>query len=279
MATNENFIDGSEFISKKLLKHVNALNRSLRSANTNKGLFYKGRSLAGGRHLINTFKAVKNDRVNDDRFRTIHVDPKVSAGFSIAIDCSGSMDSATNRWGGLGVTFSRWENIAMLLNSILPALDKKGVKSHCGLVDVIKATNETTYKGNLFEISSPSDRWREKRLTKLCSVYMSGGTHIATYAQTAIEMAERLETTQKIALFVTDGYCGSVRYLQSLKEQAENKGITLVGIGIGDVDSSVARSFPNGIYAKNGLKLGEHLLKHLAMIVNRGGVTEGVEIS
>ena len=271
-------VKASEYMASKMLRFLNVLARKLRSANSSKGLHYKGRTLAGGRHLVNTFRAVKNNRDNHDRFRTIYVDPKLSAGFSIAIDMSGSMDSQTSQWGGCG-RYSRWENIAILLNTILPALDRIGVKTYAGLVDVVGTDNQLGYKGSLFEITDPSQKWDSRNFDKLFNVYMSGGTHIATYAQTAIEMAEQLPTDQKIAMFVTDGYCSSVSYLESLKQQAKAKGITLVGVGIGDVSPQVAKAFPNGIYASNGLKLGEHLLKHLALIVERGGADEGLLIT
>lgn len=278
MANQKERNKACDVMSRKMLKFLNVLARKLRSANTSKGMHYKGRTLAGGRHLINTFRAIKNNRDNQDRFRTIFVDPKLSAGISIAIDMSGSMDSKTGAWGGCG-RHSRWENIAILLNSILPALDKIGVKTYAGLVDVIGTDNQLGYKGAIFEITNPNNKWDTRNFEKLYKVYMSGGTHIATYAQTAIEMAEQLPTDQKIALFITDGYCSSVSYLESLKQQAKAKGITLVGVGIGDVDPQVAKAFPNGIYASNGLKLGEHLLKHLALIVEKGGAEEGQVIS
>ena len=82
---------------------------------------------------------------------------------------------------------------------------------------------------------SSVSKWDTRNNSKLFNVYMNGGTHIATYAQTAIEMASTLPTDQKIALFITDGYCSSVSYLESLRQQALAKGITLVGVGIGDV--------------------------------------------
>ena len=125
---------------------------------------------------------------------------------------------------------------------------------------MIGTDNQLGYKGSLFEITDPSQKWDSRNFDKLFNVYMSGGTHIATYAQTAIEMAEMLPTDQKIAMFVTDGYCSSVSYLESLKQQAKAKGITLVGVGIGDVSPQVAKAFPNGIYASNGLKLGTFCL-------------------
>jgi hypothetical protein len=274
-ATKEQLVKAETALKSKMLRHLNVLARKLRSANTDKGLYYRGRTLAGGRHLINTFKAVQSNRDNDDRFRVISVDPKVSAGISIAIDCSGSMDSACPAWGGIG-RHSRWENIAILLNGILPALDRIGVKTYAGLVDVIGTDNQMGYKGSVFEITNPNQKWRTENYKKLYDLYMSGGTHIATYALTAIEMAEELPTSQKIALFITDGYCGSLRYLESLRQQALAKGITLIGVGIGDVDVQTAQSFPNGIYARNGLVLGEHLLSHLAKVVERGEVEASV---
>jgi len=266
-----------ESLKKLMNPHVNVLRRSLITANSSKGLYYRGRGLAGGRHLINTYKAVKSDRINDDRFRTINVDPKLSAGFSISIDCSGSMDCSANSWGGLG-RMSRFENVATMLSTFLPICDRLGIASYAGMCDATRAKNGSALKGNLLEITTPNQKWNSGNDKRLFDLWMCGGTHIATYALTAIEMAEELPSDQKIAMFITDGYCSSVKYLESLKRQAEKKGIVLVGVGIGDAGERTAKAFPNGIFAKNAKDLSKHLLKHLSTIIKRGGAEMGVEV-
>ena len=267
----------NSILEKLLLRHTNVLRRALITANSDKGLYYRGRSLAGGRHLINTYKSVQNNQVNHDRFRTIKVDPRVSAGFSIAIDCSGSMDCNTRRFGG-AMTMSRWENVAVLLNVILPICDRLKIQTHAGLCDYTRSTNGAGTKGNLIPIIRPDSKWDTKWLPELFCLSMSGGTHIATYANTAIEMAEQMTCDQKVAMFITDGHCSSINMLESLKQQARRKGITLVGVGIGDVSRETAERFPNGIYATNAKTLGEHLLKHLAEIIKKGGIENGVMV-
>ena len=75
----------------------------------------------------------------------------------------------------------------------MPALDRIGVKTHAGLVDVIETKNQVGYKGSLFEITNPNQKWDTRNFERLYSVYMCGGTHIATYAQTAIEKKQNFK--------------------------------------------------------------------------------------
>ena len=94
---------------------------------------------------------------------------------------------------------------------------------------------------------------------------MVGGTHIATYADTAIKMVAKHNAQNKVAIYMTDGCCHSTTYLKSLEQIAKRQGITLVGIVMGG-EWGVS-DHPNGVFAKDGVELGKIILGHLAKAV------------
>ena len=250
-------------IRQGMTPQTNLLRRALIEARGAKGLNRTGRSLAGGRHLINTYRSAQADVVNEDRFKRSFIEPSVEAAMSLTIDISGSMQSPLRNGLSCG------ENVTLCASALAEVLDKLKVGHEMAYCDMnhtggVAKGASTSYRGLIY----PFTRTGQGVLypvAKLLRFPMNGGTNIATYADTAIKMVARQNAQNKVAIYMTDGCCGSTRYLKSLEQIAKRQGITLVGVVMGG--DWGASDHPNGVYAKDGVELGKVILGHLAKAV------------
>ena len=257
---------------KGMLPQTNLLRRALIEARGSKGLTRTGRSLAGGRHLVNTYRSVHSGVANEDRFKRTFIEPAVDGGVSMTIDISGSMDD-TLRNG-----YSIIQNVIASACAVAEVLDKLNVKHSFAFCDVeypqghIPSGSTSHYTGVLYPFSKPSGKGLRYPADKLMNFPANGGTQISTYAESAINLARGLNAKNRVAIYMTDGCCGSSVYLQSLQEQARRDGIVLVGVvmGGGHYMEQEAKAHPNGVYAKDSTELGKIILGHLAQAIKKG---------
>lgn len=257
---------------KGMLPQTNLLRRALIEAKGSKGLTRTGRSLAGGRHLVNTYRSVHSGKANDDRFKRTFIEPAVDGGVSMTIDISGSMDDTLHNG------YSIIRNVIASACAVAEVLDKLNVKHSFAFCDVEYASGSmpsgatTHYTGLLFPFSKPSGKGLRYPADKLMNFPANGGTQISTYAECAIDLARNLNAKNRIAIYMTDGCCSSSRYLKSLQEQAKRDGIVLVGVvmGGGYHMEQEALHHPNGVYAKDSTELGKIILGHLAKAIKKG---------
>lgn len=260
---------------KGMTPQINTLRRALIEARGEKGLTRVGRSLAGGRHLINTFTSAQKGEVNHDRYRRAHIEPAVEAGFSFVIDISGSMD---DRIGGRGSPTIMASVMATAI-ALADVCDKLGVAHRVVGVDVEQTPTHLhtrrsakgascPYRGVLYPFSNEKGKglaWAEEALMRFPA---QGSTYIATYAEVAIEEALRLNAKNRVAVYMTDGDCTSTSFLHSLEEQAKARGITLVGVVMGKPQMAYyASQHPNGVFASSSEELGKVILGHLAKAI------------
>jgi hypothetical protein len=251
-------------IRQGMTPQVNLLRRALIEARGAKGLNRTGRSLAGGRHLINTYRSAQANVVNDDRFKRSYIEPSIEASMSLTIDISGSMDNTIHR---TGLTIG--QHVTLCASALAEVLDKLGVGHEMAFCDMARITGSgngatTNYRGLIYPFTK-TGKGVLYPVEKLLRFPMCGGTHIATYADTAIKMVAKHNAQNKVAIYMTDGCCHSTTYLKSLEQIAKRQGITLVGIVMGG-EWGVS-DHPNGVFAKNGVELGKIILGHLAKAV------------
>ncbi len=250
-------------IRQGMTPQVNLLRRALIEARGTKGLHRTGRSLAGGRHLINTYRSAQANVVNDDRFKRSFIEPSIEAAMSLTIDISGSMSST------LGNGLSCGENVTLCASALAEVLDKLGVGHEMAYCDMdyvgegVKGAS-AQYRGLIYPFTK-TGKGVLYPVSKLLRFPMNGGTNIATYADTAIKMVARQNAHNKVAIYMTDGCCSSTSYLKSLEQIAKRQGITLVGVVMGG--SWGVSDHPNGVFAKDGVELGKIILGHLAKAV------------
>ncbi|MAR83235.1 MAG: hypothetical protein CMF55_00355 [Legionellales bacterium] len=258
---------------KGMLPQTNLLRRALIEAKGSKGLTRTGRSLAGGRHLVNTYRSVHSGVVNEDRFKRTFIEPAVDGGVSMTIDISGSMDD-TLRNG-----YSIIRNVIASACAVAEVLDKLNVKHSFAFCDVeypqgqtIPSGSTSHYHGVIYPFSKASGKGLRYPADKLMNFPANGGTQISTYAEASIKLARQLNAKNRVAIYMTDGCCGSSVYLKSLQEQARRDGIVLVGVvmGGGHYMAKEAKAHPNGVYASDSTELGKIILGHLAQSIKKG---------
>jgi hypothetical protein len=261
---------------KGMLPQTNLLRRALIEARGAKGLTRTGRSLAGGRHLVNTYRSVHSGVVNEDRFKRTFIEPAVDGGVSMTIDISGSMDDT------LGNGYSIIRNVIASACAVAEVLDKLNVKHNFAFCDVEYANGNhrasspkgsaNPYVGVIYPFSKESGKGLRYPADKLMNFPANGGTQISTYAESAINLARSINAKNRVAIYMTDGCCSSSTYLKSLQEQARRDGIVLVGVvmGGGWNMENEAKAHPNGVYAKDSTELGKIILGHLAQSIKKG---------
>ena len=258
---------------KGMLPQTNLLRRALIEARGSKGLTRTGRSLAGGRHLVNTYRSVHSGVVNEDRFKRTFIEPAVDGGVAMTIDISGSMDDT------LGNGYSIIRNVIASACAVGEVLDKLNVKHSFAFCDVeypnggVHAKGATShYTGVLYPFSKPSGKGLRYPADKLMNFPANGGTQISTYAECAINLARQLNAKNRVAIYMTDGCCSSSAYLKSLQEQARRDNIVLVGVvmGGGYHMEMEAKQHPNGVYASDSTELGKIILGPLAQAIKKG---------
>lgn len=254
-------------IRQGMTPQVNLLRRALIEARGAKGLHRTGRSLAGGRHLINTYRSAQANVVNDDRFKRSFIEPSIEASMSLTIDISGSMDSQIGR---TGLTIG--QHVTLCASALAEVLDKLGVGHEMAFCDMESVSSgrgsSARYRGLIYPFTKTGQGVLYP-VEKLLRFPMTGGTNIATYADSAIKMVARHNAQNKVAIYMTDGCCSSTSYLKSLEQIANRQGITLVGVVMGS-DYGVS-NHPNGVFAKDGVELGKIILGHLAKSVKAQG--------
>lgn len=258
---------------KGMVAQTNLLRRALIEARGSKGLLATGRSLAGGRHLVNTYRSAQSGEVNQDRFKRSFVEPSVDAGASLMLDISGSMTD--NLWN----KYSIIQNVMASAVALSEVLDKLGVVHRIGGVDV-EMTSEGSDKeskvrstshgitGVVYPFSKPSGKGLNYPIESIMRFPANGSTYIATYAEVAVDEARKIRAKHRVALYMTDGCCRSSHYLHSLAQQAKRDNITLVGVVMGPPKMREQASLhPNGIYARDCVELSKVVLGHIAKAV------------
>lgn len=257
-----------------MLAQTNLLRRALKEERGARGLIKKGYSLAGGVHLVNTYRSAQAERVNNDRYKQELVEPEVDAGVSVMLDISGSMSDPLRGSGGTII-----QNVMASAVALSIVLDKLGVTHRIGGVDV-EMTDEGSAQerrvistshgitGVVYPFSKPSGKGLKYPSDAIMRFPANGSTYIATYAEVAVEEARKIRAKNRVALYMTDGCCASSGYLHSLAQQAKRDNITLVGVVMGPPKMmEQAKLHPNGIYAKNCVELSKVVLGHLAKAV------------
>jgi hypothetical protein len=196
----------------------------------------EGVTLSSSR-LAQGYVALERGYLHPRLFTNIKRRPKVSAGFALACDHSVSLNG-----GG-------WDEVCLLLGAIHSMADSLGVKSTSSIVhfapdrELSGAGVSTHYVPQPKLFLAPSEPWKDAYLPRLIAYEPRGYTSLVCYAETAIDMALKLECQHKLAFFLTDGACGEKKYLESLRLQALAQGVHLVGIGLGVEGAGL----PNGI--------------------------------
>jgi hypothetical protein len=242
----------------------NKVRRALEVANQKVGQNFIGSRLnTRSSALVNTLTSVNTGVVNRDRYHKMYQKPKVRASFSFAIDGSESMNYNNGCPAG-----NYWKECISLIHGLHTSCQKLGVDSTSALVmytygdcDVPMASS--SYKPVANVIKGLNDKWQREHPDRLRKKRCNGGTSIVCYAETAIDMIEMSDATHKIAFFLTDGEDYEKRYLESMRLQAQSKGIKLVGIGLGVSGDRL----PNGISGANALEIAPRMMDHLEKII------------
>jgi hypothetical protein len=95
----------------------------------------------------------------------------------------------------------------------------------------------------------------------------TGGTSLICYAETAMDMLADSEERYRVAFFLTDGYCNTLRYLESMRQYAEERGIILVGIGFGR--GVYGQGLPNEICGADALEVSRHMMDTLVKVLRK----------
>ena len=263
-----------EVARKGCLPQINLLRRALIEARGEKGLTRVGRSLAGGRHLVNTYRAAQAGVVNDDRYRRSHIEPSIEGAVSICLDISGSMD---DRRDGHRLAPTIMEETMSACVALAEVLEKLGVWHHTFGCDVEHFDQQGwrdhpskgathPYRGVIYPFSQNGRMVYDG--DALMRFPPKGGTHIATYAEEAIRALEGVNARHRLAVYMTDGACSSTEYLESLRQMAEAQGIKLVGVVMGHARmASEARQHPNGVFCPRGADFGKVVLSHLVSVI------------
>lgn len=263
-----------EVARKGCLPQVNLLRRALIEARGEKGLTRTGRSLAGGRHLVNSYRAAQAGVVNDDRYRRSFIEPSVEGAVSICLDISGSMDDHRDNRRGNPTIMQETMSAVIALTEVLEKLKVWHHTFGCDIehYDQVGWRNHPTkgathpYRAVHYPLSEGGRMVYEG--DALMRFPANGGTYIAMYAEEAIRALEGVSARNKLAVYMTDGACESTEYLDSLRQMAEAQGIKLVGVVMGHRQMEAhASHHPNGIYCPTGADFGKVVLSHLVSVI------------
>jgi hypothetical protein len=256
------------------LKRANALALALRGRNVKKARNRKG-ILLNEKAFANTYRAVRSDGENFDRYRRKEERPDMSCEIAIMLDISGSMDD--KRDGRRGNPTIMEEALAAAI--ILAELAQKlRIPLHVNGVDVEHYDPNTwgdhpskgathPYRAVLYPFTTGGGKLAVEA-DKLMRFSPRGGTYIASYAETAVASLTHSTAKHKLAVYMTDGACSSVAYLPSIQQMAEAKGITLVGVVMGhQAMASEARNHPNGVFCPTASQFGSVVINHIISLV------------
>ena len=252
-------------VCASISKGANRVRRALEVANQKVGSHLIGSKLnTRGGALVNTLVSAHRGQINKDRFIRTYQKPKVRAAFSFAIDGSDSMNYQ-KRYINSG---TYWKECISLIHALHTTCQRIGVESSSSLVmfthgsaDVPMASTSVRPVANM--IKDFNNNWQKSYPDKLRNKRCNGGTSLISYAETALDMVSQSDATHRIAFFLTDGECSGKRYLESMRLQALNKGIKLVGIGLG----VNADRLPNGISGSSALEIAPRMMTHLEKII------------
>lgn len=261
---------------KGINPRANLLRRALIEARGSKGEARKGATLAGGRHLLNTYTSARRSEVNNDRYKRREIKPSVSAEVSILLDISGSMEDRRDGRRGNATIMEEAMGASIAMSELLAKLKVPHSLFGCDVEHYDQAgwrdhpTEGAThpYRGVLYPFTDKRGlAYAGEQLMRFCP---RGGTYIASYAEEAVRALEGSRATHKLAVYMTDGACNSVAYLPSLALMAEAQGITLVGVVMGHASmASEASKHPNGVFCPTASEFGSVVVKHLTDLVKK----------
>lgn len=242
----------------------NHLQRALQSAAGAKGFHRTGARLSGGRHLINTYNSVqRGGSENMDRYKRSYVEPEVRANISLVIDASGSMNDEIKHVG------RSLMKECMMATHALGSLTKRLKVGYSGGLVIMgnhddQMSGVTGYCGNYLPL------WECGKATRPLQDHLryrpTDGTHIATYARTSLEVAMTMPPADhSLAVYMTDGECGSIEYLESITRMAQARGVHLVGVVMGGASG---RGHPCAIECRDGGDFARQVGEHLAKVVS-----------
>lgn len=226
-------------VRKNILSTKNKLRRVLEDLDRENEYWREGVTL-NRRRLAQGYVGLEKGRIDHKLFTKRRIVTKMSAGFALACDHSSSLRG--------GFYTSPWAEICYLLGGIHSLADSLGIKSSSGIVrfssTYVDSQASSCWRPNVAVAVDNHMHWKDAYLKHLLSYKPHGGTSLIAYAESAIDMALKMEgVTHRIAFFLTDGECKERVYLESLRLQAKARGVTLVGIGFG----MSGRGLPNGI--------------------------------
>ena len=228
-------------VKQNLNKTKNKLRRVLEDIDRDNEYWREGVTL-NSRRVAQGYVGLEKGYIDHRLFSKRRIVTKMRAGFALASDHSASLNGS--RYS------SPWAEICYLLGGIHSLADSLGIKSSSGIVRFesqgwnTQSGASTSNRPNVSIAVDHNMHWKDEYLNALLSHRPGGGTSLISYAESAIDMALKMDgVTHRIAFFLTDGQCSEKQYLESLRLQAKAKGVTLVGIGFG-VDG---RGLPNGI--------------------------------
>jgi hypothetical protein len=221
-------------LKKKSTLCAMELKRILLDESNKRVLTKTGLSL-NGKGIVNTAIAVVNSRENIDRYRVNALRTTTKAGFSFAIDFSGSMTHPDPSYVLKGIhTRSLFDSLCYAVNSIVDTLTPLGISSYVGAI-LFTAEDELRNFGasdNFIPIVLPIKHPTESKmdLKKSLALQPTTSTSLTSYARASIHMAKQLrDCNKRVAIYLTDGEDPNGKpYLKSLEEQAKAEGIELV---------------------------------------------------
>jgi len=254
-----------EDCARGALAQTNRLRQALVVDRGSNGVSVRGRTLNSAR-ISKTFATALSGRENSDRFKTTLIEPEVSAAMSFVIDFSGSMSGGSGR--------SNWEHCVLASHTLAKVCDTLGVRREIYAFlfgDGVSAEGATcSFDYELVPLCTQGEKFRGPLLEWAYYLSPSTGTSVAGYADAAVRVVERMNARRKLAVFLTDGACSSIRTLPSLQEQARARGVELVGIIMGSGWGLSAEDFPNGFTASSAEELAKGIIGHIARLVEKG---------
>jgi hypothetical protein len=197
-----------------------------------RGLSQQGTSLNTG-SLVDSYIAALNNAENHDRFETHYLDSQVNCAFSFALDFSGSMQLELKDTSDLFQNTNRWKSLLLLLDSLVRLSESMHVQSTIGIVNVGPESNLGTEKiTKVLVLKEAKQKWSQHIFSSFWQKKPCTGTHIVEYALASIDMVRQMNAKYRVAFFLTDGddHIANLKYLKSIKEQAQLEGIYLFGI-------------------------------------------------
>lgn len=246
-------------IEKNLVRGSNQLRRILQEEELKKVKSIRG-SLLNGNRLSEGYSLMEAGLEDPYLFKVSKNQPVVKAAFSFACDHSDSLN-----WSGTPISY--WTQLVYLLGGLHKMAHRAGIEASSCLVrqryDWKLDSSSTSAVPTIHRVLNGGEPWKDRYYKTLLKYKPNGGTSTICYAESALKLASELDSKIKVAFFLTDGDCYEKEYLESLRQQAEAKGIHLVGIGLG----VKSKGLPNGISGRDAVEVSQQVISTLVKVI------------